>query len=364
MMPAATIRPLIVGFAILLLVACGGSLPSTDLPSGREVAPALEFPALRDYRGIVDCKMRQSGLEQSKLAAIARMAQIDFIFLGDYARKNSTDFGIGGFTSGVLFFPGASYKIGSNGAEIVALNLQHPIDESGDLVGQIHDQHALALAANLAAFSSPDQYALADAVEIYNVDHAWHARSSLGNYLRAVFFGADHFFAGLDALPDDVTIYDRISGARVALVAGVGAAPNMNVMGAHVGTFEQIFQIYTTHILATERQADPMMDALKHGHAYVSFDFLGYVPNFAFYAQTGDRKVMMGDEVAMTPGMKLKVEMPIPADKVVILGNGSEFASATNASTFDFDVAGPGVYRVEAYRGGHPWIYSNPIYVR
>ena len=138
----------------------------------------------------------------------------------------------------------------------------------------------------------------------------------------------------------------------------------MNVMGAHVGTFEQIFQLYTTHIIATERQAEPILDALKHGHAYVSFDFLGYVPNFMFFAQLGDRKVMMGDEITMAPGLKLKVAMPLEADKVVILGNGSEFASGTHVSTFEFEVAGPGVYRIEAYRNGHPWIYSNPIYVR
>jgi hypothetical protein len=364
-MPVPTMRALILVFAICLAAGCGGSIPNTDLPNGREVAPALEFPALRDYRGVIDCKMRQSGLDQSKLAEIASAAQIDFIFLGDYAGKNSTDFGIGGFTGNVLFFPGASFKVGNDGAEIVALNLQHPIDESRDLISQIHDQHALALAANLAGFGSPDQYALADAVEIYNVDRAWHSHGSLGLYLRAVFFGADHFFASLDTLPDDVAIYDRIAGARVAMVAGVGAAPNMTVMGTHVGTFEQIFQVYTTHIMATERQADPIIDALKHGHAYVTFDFLGYVPNFAFFAQVGDRKVMMGDEVTMAPGLKLKVEMPAAADKVVILGNGSEFASGTNVSTFEFaPTAGGAAYRVEAYRGGHPWIYSNPIYVR
>jgi hypothetical protein len=363
-MRMVTLRALLLILAICLVTGCSGSIPSTELPSGREVAPALEFPELRDYRGIVDCRIRDSGIDQSKLAEIAVAAQIDFIFLGDYAEKDSSDFGVGGFTNNVLFFPGAAYKIGNDGAEIVALNLQHPIDESKDIIGQIHDQHALALAANLAAFNSPDQYALADAVEIYNLDRAWHAHNSLALYLKGVFFGADHFFASLDTLPDDVAIYDRIAGARVALVAGVGAAPNMNVMSAHVGTFEQIFQIYTTHIIASERQADPIMDALKHGHAYVSFDFLGYVPNFAFYAQVGERKVMMGDEIEMAPGLKLKVEMPAAADKVVILGNGSEFASGTNVSTFDFDVAGAGVYRVEAYRGGHPWIYSNPIYVR
>jgi hypothetical protein len=362
-MAAATMRALILGLAILCATGCGGSIPSTDLPAGREVAPALEFPDLRDYRGVVDCKMKQSGLDQSKLADIARTAQIDFIFLGDYAEKNSSDFGIGGFTSDVLFIPGASFKVG--GGEIVALNLAHPIDESRDLIGQIHDQHGLALAANLAAFNSPDQYALADAAEIYNVDSAWRAHSSLALYLRGVFFGADHFFASLDTLPDDVELYDRLAaGARVALVSGAGAAPNMTVMGTHVGTFEQIFQIYTTHIIATERQTDPIVDALKHGHAYVSFDFLGYVPNFMFFAEAGGRKIMMGDEVTITPGLKLKVELPAAADKVVILGNGSEFASGTNVSSFEFAPTGGAVYRAEAYRGGHPWIYSNPIYVR
>ncbi len=362
-MTLSTLRALMLVAAIFLAVGCGGSMPSTDLPSGREVAPALEFPELRDYRGIVDCRMRASGFDQSKLAELASAAQIDFIFLGDYAQK-SADFGIGGFTNNVLFFPGATYRVGNNGAEIVALNIQHPLDESRDLITQIHDQGGLALAANLAGFSSPDQYALVDTVEIYNIDRAWRASSSASLYLHAVFFGADHFFANLDRVPDDVAIYDRISGARVGLVAGVGAAPNMTVMGAHVGTFEQIFQLYTTHIIASERQADPMMDALRHGHAYVAFDLLGYVPNFMFFAQDGDRKVMMGDEITMTPGLKLKVEMPANADKVVILGNGSEFASGANVSTFEYVPTGAGVYRVEAYRGGHPWIYSNPIYVR
>jgi len=363
-MTVSTLRALMLILTVCVITGCGGSLPSTELPSQRDVAPAVEFPGLRDYRGVVDCRMRASGLDQSKLGELASAAQIDFIFLGDAARKNSTDFGIGGFTGNVLFFPGASYKVGNDGAEIVALNLQHPIDESRDLITQIHDQGALALAANMAAFSAPDQYALADAVEIYDLEREWHSHSPLAMYLRGTFFGADHFFAKLDTLPDDVEIYDRIAGARVALVAGVGAAPNMLVMGTHVGTFEQIFQIYTTHIIAPERQANPILDALRHGHAYIAFDFLGYVPNFMFYAQAGDRKVMMGDEIPMTPGLKLKVEMPAAADKVVILGNGSEFATGTNVSTFEFEPTGAAVYRVEAYRNGHPWIYSNPIYVR
>jgi len=352
----------------LLAIGCGGSLPSTDLPDSREVAPGLEFPELRDYRGIVDCKMKQSGFDQVKLADLARTTQIDFVFLADYAKPDS-DLGIGGFTSSVLFIPGATFKIGHGGAEIVALNLTRPIeygDEPSAIIGRIHDQRGIAIAANLSAFKSSDDYALADAIEMYNFDRNWHAQSASGLYLRSVFFGADRLFGSLDIRPDaDLASYDRMtSGARVTLLAGLGAAPDTSVMGTQVGTYEQLFEIYTTHILATERQVDPIIDALKHGHSYVSFDFLGYVPSFAFFAQAGDRKIMMGDEVPMATGLKLRVETPAVADKIIIIGNGAEVASAENVSNFEFTPTAAGPYRVEAIRGGHPWIYSNPIYVR
>src|ERR1700733_4640356 len=97
-MVTAIARALLVVFAICVVIGCGGSLPSTELPSEREVSAALEFPELRDYRGVIDCKMRASGYDQSKLADLASAAQIDFVFLGD-AAGNSTDLGIGGGTS-------------------------------------------------------------------------------------------------------------------------------------------------------------------------------------------------------------------------------------------------------------------------
>ena len=172
----------------VVAIGCGGSLPSTDLPDGRQVASALEFPELRDYRGIIDCRMKQSGFDQVKLADLARTAQIDFVALGDYVKRDS-DFGIGGFTSSVLFIPGATFKIGHTGAEIVALNLTRPIeygDDASAIIGRIHDQRAVAIAANLSKFKTPDDYALADALEIYDFDRTWNAQSSSGLYLQSI----------------------------------------------------------------------------------------------------------------------------------------------------------------------------------
>jgi hypothetical protein len=47
-----------------------------------------------------------------------------------------------------------------------------------------------------------------------------------------------------------------------------------------------------------------------------------------------------------------------------MLQNGTEVASAANASTLEFAPKSPGAYRIEAYRSGKMWILSNPVYVR
>ncbi len=355
--------------AALAGAGCGGSLPGTDLPPARYLMPALEFPSLRDYRGVLDCRFRNSGMDQAKLGGLAHDQQIDFICLGDEARRGSTDFGISGFTEQVLFIAGASFPAGSGGGAIVAINLRDPVSpgsSTSELIGQIHGQGALALASNPARFASPGDYALADGIEIYNQRSEWDAQNATMMYLRAVFHTSDRLFETLDARPGaNLALYDRMaSGAQVTLAAGIGAPEAMNVMGAKVGTFQQWMQVYTTHVLAPEREIDPIVDALKHGHSYVAFDFLKYVPSFAFFAQSGDRRTMMGDQVALETGMKLEVELPSPADRIVIYRNGDSVASAEDVAKFEWAPGSPGAYRVEAYLRGCPWIYSNPVYLR
>jgi len=362
--------------ALLTLVlagaaGCSAPLPTTQLPPTRLVAPALEFPELRDYRGIVNCRFRAAGMDESQVADLARTAQIDFVTVGDIARPGETDYGIGGFTSDILFIPGATFKLG--GGEIVGVNLRQPIDPlrpASELIGAIHDQGALAIAANPASFKSPGDYALADAMEVYNQNSAFVATSPTALFWRAMFFQTDHFLLDLAPRPDaNLALYDTMTaGARVTLVAGMGGPDNMAVMGSKVGTFEQLFLFYTTHLLARERGVDALMDAMHRGHAYVSFDILGYVGQFVFYAQSGaaktGAKTMMGEEVRLADGLALKTELPDKADRIVVLKDGAEIASADDAEDFEFAPQSAGAYRVEAWRRGHLWIVSNPVYVR
>ena len=298
-----------------MFAACSAPLPSTELPPARYIQPAPEFPEFHDYRGIVDLPIKASGLDQSGIADLAKTAQIDFIFLADRVQPGDSDFGIAGFTDDILFISGGVFEVG--GSEIIGANLHEPIKPNltpNDLIAAIHDQGGLAIAADPAKFASSADYALADAMEVYNQRSAWLAQSPATLYLRAVFFGTDHFLTGLDVRPDaNLALYDQMTaGARVALLAGMGAPDNLNVMGAKVGTLPQLFLFCTTHLLARERDTAPMLEALRLAHSYASFDYLGYVGAFMFFASVGDTKTMMGDEVHLAPGLTLKTELPAP----------------------------------------------------
>lgn len=357
----------ILTIAAVTVIGCSSPLPTTELPPARYIQGAPEFPGFHDYRGIVDLPMKASGMDQSGLADLAKTSQIDFIFLADRVQPGDTDFGIAGFTSDILFIAGGAFDVG--GSQIIGVNLHEPIKPNltpNDLIAAIHDQGGLAIAADPAKFASSEDYALADAMEVYNARSAWLAQPPATLYLRAIFFGTDHFLAGLDLRPGaNLALYDRITtGARVAMLAGMGPADNLNVLGAKVGTLPQLFLFCTTHLLARERDTAPLLEALRLGHSYVSFDYLGYVGAFAFFARLGDTTTMMGDEVHLAPGLTLKTELPAPADRIAMLQNGAEVTSANNATTLEFAPKSPGAYRIEAYRNGKLWILSNPMYVR
>ena len=73
---------------------------------------------------------------------------------------------------------------------------------------------------------------------------------------------------------------------------------------------------------------------------------------------------MMGEEVHLTAALKLQGELPGPAEKIVLSRDGDQVSAAENTQTAEFAPTEPGSYRLEAYRKGHPWILSNPVYVR
>ena len=67
----------------------------------------------------------------------------------------------------------------------------------------------------------------------------------------------------------------------------------------------------------------------------------------------------MGDELPFGPGTILRVHLPRRAD-LRLIHDGETIVRITGNS-LDHAVASPGLYRVEAWRRGRCWIFSNHI---
>ena len=135
-----------------------------------------------------------------------------------------------------------------------------------------------------------------------------------------------------------------------------------------VDPYYRSFRNSSTHILAAKLDEHAIRTALKAGHAYVAFEWMGEATGFRFDASVnGKQAAIMGDDVKVADGLKLSARLPLPA-LVRLLRNGKVVAKSEDSFNFDFAVKEPGVYRLEAFLKldgeWRPWIFANPIYVR
>jgi hypothetical protein len=130
--------------------------------------------------------------------------------------------------------------------------------------------------------------------------------------------------------------------------------------------YERSMRYVATHILMRELNDGSVRQALRQSHVYVAHDWLCDPTGFAFIAEAAGKRVgVMGDEVRMGKGMKLRLEAPM-AGQVKLFLNG-RVINQSQSDRLSYAVDGPGVYRAEVWLevGGEmrPWIYSNPIRV-
>ncbi|NBQ89802.1 MAG: histidinol phosphatase, partial [Betaproteobacteria bacterium] len=118
-----------------------------------------------------------------------------------------------------------------------------------------------------------------------------------------------------------------------------------------------------THLLAQDNSEAALLGALREGRAFVAFDLLADTRGFVFFADADGRRATMGEEVAFTPGLRLKGEAPLSA-RWTVLRDG-EVVATLEGRSLDWPVPGAGNYRVElAIKPGAEWldwIYANPV---
>lgn len=314
-----------------------------------------------EYKGVVHVHSFLGGHSSgtfSEIISAAQANQLQFVIMTEHTEKDfdTAAMTLQGVHGGVLFI---------NGNEVSA--------ENGD--------RSLALPGDVSIAAYPEEFKNWDAaringVEVYNVftnarrinpvvaffDVLWSHRSY-----------PDLIFALYLRRPDEsLKKWDQaLTRARLTATAGNDAHANIGVslkdstgktlLGIQLDPYATSFRLVRLHVLIERGKtldATSLMEAMRAGHCFIGFDFLGDTSGFAFEADNGK---IQGDEIALTPETRLRVRSPVPA-RIVILKDGVIWKEGE-----EVQVTQPGVYRAEVYLpqlGNLPWIISNPIYVR
>jgi hypothetical protein len=164
-----------------------------------------------------------------------------------------------------------------------------------------------------------------------------------------------------------LSLWDRLLLERdVTGVAALDAHAPQVVSGlVRILPYRDLFRTTLTHILAPPMTGDSgqderaVMEALRAGRAYVTFEVLAPVGRFTFVAEQGSSRWLPISRLPAGRTVTLLGEAPEPAE-IRLIHDGQVHAQVSAAQAA-WKVSDRGVYRVEAYLGGRPWILSNPI---
>lgn len=209
-------------------------------------------------------------------------------------------------------------------------------------------------------------------IEIWNMMADWRSNRNriqrpqhLTN-LRAVSRGpTDAVMRWWDSL--------NAAGKRVFAIGGLDAhAFRLTYSGTEYTVFPyvEMFGTVTNYLILNEplpqddsRAACALVHrALRTGRSYIVNRMYGTQPAIPLLAPQNYNEWTIGDSPILAAGPLAMVADVGGAADLRLLCNG-EIVAQGNGS-LERAVDRPGAYRLEAYREGLPWLYTNPIYVR
>ncbi|HXZ85227.1 MAG TPA: hypothetical protein VEI82_07035 [Myxococcota bacterium] len=339
------------GLAASAWLAACAALP---FPSGAPFgAPEVASGDYLDLRGAIHVHTRVSHDSRGSIGEVvdgAHAADLAFVAFTEHPLRAELR-PARGMVEEVVLIPG--WEVRSAGASILALGVGSsrglPQDPA-ELVSEIHRRRGAAIAAHFEASQLADpalyERAAPDGVEIVNL-HATAREVPLRLALGELFLPAPWALRALLRTPAaNLERLSRLRGVR-ALVAGADAHAKFRLLGPIGGTLDRyrdVFRIVTTHVLARERSARGVIEALRAGRSYVAFEGIEPVERFA--------AVRTGDGVTVRAPAEARLEL-VCAGRTV----DAKLASAALLR------APPGAEEchVEAWLGSELWVITSPV---
>ena len=327
-----------------------------------------------EYKGVVHVHSFLGGHSSGSFAEIISAAQANkfhFVVMTEHTEKDfdTATMTLQGIHGGVLFI---------NGNEVSA--------ENGDRL--------LKLPGNVSIVAYPEEFKNwetpgLNGVEVYNVFTNARRVNPVAAFFDVLWSKRsypDLIFALYLARPDEgLNKWDQAltRAARLTAVGGNDAHANIGVslkdssgktlLGIDLDPYEVSFRLVRLHVLLEQQRAldaPAVLEAIRAGHCFIGFDFLGDASGFAFTAQNAGEQKIQGDEISLTDATRLRVQAPV-SSRIVIFKDGAVLQEQSRITSKELAVTERGVYRTEVYLpqlgslvATKPWIISNPIYVR
>ncbi len=363
------------GLALLLLPLGGCAVLTRPKALFRVHHPAAVNSGYHDYAGVIHVHTTYSHDADGTFEDVVRVANaqgLHFVITTEHNNLQALRDGLQGWHGNVLILVGM--EISTKSGHYVAMNVTEEVDRlnltAQQVIDEVNRQGGLGFIAHpyfkKARWSNWSVTGFTG-IEGYNVAHDTLDENKPRLALWTLTAPVEPFFYSiLDRPYDPLSTWDHLISLH-GRVVGIGAsdAHEFHALGLRFAPYEVMFLMSRTHLLIPSETLTPELiyDALRAGHAYFSIELVAEAEGFVFEARKDQTLAgIMGDEVSLSPDLRLAVSVPTAA-RLVLFKDGTPIAQITG-QTWDVPVTEPGVYRLEASRQNKPWIFSNPIYVR
>lgn len=365
---------------VLLYLIYGFYLSQVDLdvlPRGLEKNHPKGF---YDYRGVTNVRTELSNGSSHPMEVVqeGKAAGLDFLILTDINPYESME-ALNGYHGNLLVMNEGEYPFLDSRLLYYSSTTQKnaPVDSSEtsmfftDLLskGPSETKNTLLVLAhpfqNGQSTWTGSYPSGIDGIEILNPkaisQEAW--RKSKANVIWSFIvypFSVRYSFIRLFSEPtEEVALWDRLAEKQKVLgfagaEASARAIPFANTL-LKFPSYQTSFGITSNHILVNseltgsyQKDRQKVFSALKQGHFYISLDLLGDPTGFLAVIEDRDRRYLMGETIKFKSGLNLTATLPGKPDsffEIVVFKDG-ERAKTSNEQSLQYEIPGPGVYRV------------------
>jgi hypothetical protein len=360
-------------------------------------SPLPPESAYADYRGCIHVHSSLGGHSTGSFAELIGAAQsngLHFVVMTEHPARdfNSAELTLTGTHGGVLFLAG-SEVVTSTGDRLLLVPGDGEAAVASQPTQDVLNREQARGSTSFVAY--PQEFRSWEAsgysgIEVYNL----YTNARKINYLLMFFDGLwsygsypELLFARFYERPSEALAkWDeqvRAKNARLVALAGndahsnvglsLGDASGKKFLQVQLDPYERSFRIVRNHVLVERDKpltADTLLAALREGHSYIAFDLFCDATGFTYTAENRFERKLMGDEIGLEDGVRLKVKAPV-SSRFILFKDGQRLAEQQESVSHEFFVNEKGAYRVEVYLDGlgaafreRPWIISNPVYVR